>query len=250
MPSSRKSAAGTLRGMTSSSRAVAVLSALAATLLFAGCASTPGASSPTSTSAPTTGDDFDGMSGTLLDDGRMFAVATWGSSTCVPQVDEVSAEGQIVSVSLVDLGGDQVCTADMAQRASIGALPEGVDPTQEVTLRVTYGDVSDDVTLAGDASFTGIPGSSTEYTPSAGWIGGGALVLLTWGSSSCAPVVSAVEGSGTAGTATFATDENQMCTMDMAPRATLLAFGDGVDENGFTLALVGGGLDGTVPVRG
>ena len=39
--------------------------------------------------------------------------------------------------------------------------------------------------------------------------------------------------------------------MDMAPRATILEFGeDAVDDDAFTLTLVGGGLDGTVEVRG
>ncbi|OAN43279.1 hypothetical protein [Microbacterium sp. H83] len=246
--------------MTSSTRVVAALSALGAVLLFAGCTVGPGAASPTSTSLPSSGpgqttDDSDDVEGALLDDGRMFAVVTFGSSTCVPQVDTVSADGQTVSVTLVDVDGggetEKACTADLAPRASVGALPEGVDPTQEVTLQVTYGDMTEDVDLDGDPSFTGTPGSSTEYLPSAGWIGDGSLVLLTWGSSGCPPVVDTLEGSGSTGTATFVTDENQACTMDMAPRATILSFGDDeVDDDDFTLTLVGGGLDGTVQVRG
>lgn len=243
--------------MASPTRVTAALSLVAAALLFSGCASTPGAESPTSSPAPSAGssDDADDMEGTLLDDGRMFAVVTWGSSTCIPRVEDVSADGQTVSVTLVDVqpesGTEQACTADLAPRASVGALPEGVDPTSDMTLQVTYGDVSDDVELSGDASFTGIPGSSTEYQPSAGWYDDGGLVLLTWGSSGCPPVVESLEGAGTAGTVTFTTEEDQVCTMDMAPRATLLAFAeDEVEEEGFTLTLVGGGLDGTVTVRG
>ncbi len=243
--------------MSTRARLAVTLSAFAAVLLLAGCATTPGGESPTSTptSAPDDGDggdDFGDVEGVLLDDGRMFAVMTWGSSTCVPQVDEVTTEGQKVAVSLVEPGGaDQVCTADMAPRASIGALPEGVDPTQEVTLSVTYGELREDVDLDGDAAFTGIPGSSTDYAPSAGWIGDGTLVLLTWGSSGCPPEVESLEGAGNTGTVTFVTDDTKMCTMDMAPRATLLAFGDDqVEDDDFTLTMVGGGLDGTVAVRG
>ncbi|GAT71909.1 hypothetical protein MHM582_0375 [Microbacterium sp. HM58-2] len=243
--------------MSIRSRLGVTLSAFAAVLLLAGCATTPGVESPTSTptSAPDDsdgGDDFGDVEGVLLDDGRMFAVMTWGSSTCVPQVDEVSAEGQKVAVTLVDQGdAGQVCTADMAPRASIGALPEGVDPTQEVTLAVTYGELTGEMDLDGDAEFTGIPGSPTDYAPSAGWIGDGTLVLLTWGSSGCPPEVESIEGAGNAGTVTFVTDDTKMCTMDMAPRATLLAFGDDqVEDDDFTLTLVGGGLDGTVSVRG
>jgi hypothetical protein len=191
------------------------------------------------------------MEGTILDDGRLFAVVTWGSSSCIPVVDEVAGEGQTVRVTLADAATDQVCTADYAPRASVGALPEGVDPTREVTLQVTYGDDSDDVDLDGDAANTGVPGSPTEYLPSAGWVDDGMLVLLTWGSSGCPPIVESVEGSGNAGTVTFTTDDERMCTMDMAPRATLLSFeDDAVSDDGFTLTLVGGGLDGTVAVRG
>ena len=240
--------------MTSLLRPLAsVVGLVAAALLVAGCTAGPGSDTPTSSPAPSAGgvDDQNDVEGALLDDGRMFAVVTWGSSTCVPQVDQVSAEGQTVTVTLVDPDDAQkACTADLAPRASVGALPEGVDPTSDITLKVTYGDLSDDVDLDGDPDATGTPGTSTEYQPSAGWFDDGGLVLLTWGSSSCAPVVESLEGSGNAGTATFVTDENQVCTMDMAPRATMLAFGDAVDDDApFTLTLVGGGLDGTVEVR-
>lgn len=233
---------------------VSVVGLVAAALLVAGCTTGPGSETPTSSPAPSAGnvDDQNDVEGALLDGGRMFAVITWGSSSCVPQVDQVSAKGQTVTVSLVDPdGADKVCTADFSPRASVGALPEGVDPTADITLNVTYGDIADDVDLDGDPAATGTPGTSTEYLPSAGWFDDGGLVLLTWGSSSCPPVVESLEGSGNAGTATFVTDANQVCTMDMAPRATMLDFGDDTveDDGTFTLTLVGGGLDGTVEVR-
>lgn len=233
---------------------------VAAGLLIVGCTSTPGAGAPTSSSAPSAGstddvgDDANDIEGTLLDDGRMFAVITWGSSGCVPQIDQVAAEGQTVTVSVVDVeaadGEETVCTTDFAPRASIGALPEGVDPTAEITLQVTYGDVSDDVELDGGPAFTGSPGTSTEYQPSAGWFDDRSLVLLTWGSSSCAPVIEGLEGAGNTGTVTFVTDAQQVCTMDMAPRATIVSFDDdSVEDDDFTLTLTGGGLEGTVAVR-
>lgn len=247
-------------GMTSPMRLLPVLSALAGIALIAGCASSPGSTTPSSTPAPssTAGASDDAgefeVDGTVLDDGRMFAVITWGSSSlaCVPQVGEVTANGQTVDVTLEDTAdADAVCTADYTPRPSIGALPEGVDPTKEITLNVTYGDVTDDVDLDGDAAFTATPGSPTDYLPSAGWIDDGALVLLTWGSSTCPPVVESLEGAGAAGTVTFATDDSKPCTMDMAPRGTIIAFAeDQVSDDAFMLTLVGGGLDGTVPVRG
>lgn len=243
--------------MTSPTRVTAALSALAAVLLFTGCTVGPGGVGGESTSLPSSGpvdssDDFDDMEGAVLDDGRMFAVVTWGSSSCVPSVGDVSADGQTVSVTVVDSDdADQVCTADMAQRASIGALPEGVDPTKDITLQVSYGEVSDEVDIDGDAAFAATPGSSTDYLPSASWIDDESLVLLTWGSSGCPPVVESLEGSASTGTVTFVTDDEQVCTMDMAPRATLLAFDDdAIDDEAFMLTLVGGGLDGTVDVRG
>jgi len=242
--------------MTSALRPLAsVVGLIAAAFLVAGCTAGPGADTPTSSPAPSAGsvDDQNDMEGALLDDGRMFAVVTWGSSTCVPQVDQVTGEGQTVTVTLADPAAEaeKPCTADLAPRASLGALPEGVDPTKDITLNVTYGDLTDDIDLDGDPAAAGTPGSSTEYLPTAGWFDDGALVLLTWGSSSCIPVVESLEGSGTSGTATFVTDDDQVCTMDMGPRATMLAFGDDTveDDGTFTLTLVGGGLDGTVEVR-
>lgn len=245
--------------MSSPQRIALSLAALAASaLLIAGCTSTPGAPAPTSTgstdksdSADDNGnDDFDDIEAAWLDDGRAFALVTWGSSTCVPMVDEITADGQNVSLTLVDAPADKACTADMSPRASFGGLPEGVDPTKDVTLTVKYGDVTDDVELDGSASLTGTPGTSTEFQPSAGWFDDSSLVLLTWGSSTCAPVVEGVEGSGSAGTVTFKTDEAAACTMDMAPRLTIVAFDGDVDDDTFELTLVGGNLDGTLTVLG
>ena len=243
--------------MTKISRAALSFAGLAAVaVLAAGCATAPAGTSPTSSSAPEQStaptplneDDFEGA---WLDDGRMFAIVTLGSSTCIPQVDEVTASGQQVTVTLVDADPDAVCTMDLAPRASVGAFPEGVDPTQEVELLVTYDGVTDDVELDGDSTLTGVPGTPTAYAPSAGWVDDGSLVLLTWGSSSCPPVIASVEGSGAAGTVTFAAEEDKACTMDMAPRATIIAFADDeVEDDGFQLTLVGANLDATIPVRG
>lgn len=234
---------------------LAASTVLAAALLVAGCTSTPGASTPTSsaapddTAAPPTEDEIDAA---WLDDGRMFAIVTWGSSTCVPIVDEVTADGQTVTVALVDPpssdGAEKACTADLSARASLGALPTGVDPTKDVKFNVTVGDVTDDVDLDGNPALTGTPGDSTEFAPSAGWFDDEGAVLLTWGSSTCPPIVENLEEQAGGATVTFAT-EDRMCTMDMAPRATVLGFSDDIDDDGeFVLTLVGDNLDGTVSV--
>lgn len=245
--------------MNSPLRLVVSASALAAAaVLVAGCAAGPGSTAPTSTStpdAPTTpgaadSDDFDDIEAAWLDDGRMFAVVTWGSSSCVPVVDTVTAEGQTVTVSLVDaFGEDGVCTDDLNARASAAATPEGVDPTQDVELIVTYDDVTDDAELEGNAQLTAAPGSPTSFEPSAGWFDDKGLVLLTWGSSSCPPILESIEESVSAATVTFQTGDG-VCTMDMAPRATTVTFSEDVEQDGFELTLAGGGLDGTVRVLG
>lgn len=246
--------------MTRISRVALPLAGLIAVAALAvGCAGSPAATSPTSSSAPGQStapapapggdDDFEAA---WLDDGRMFAVVTMGSSTCIPQVDEITASGQQVTISLADADTDAVCTADYAPRASVGAFPEGIDPTKDVELIVTYDGVTDDADLDGAPELTGVPGSSTEFTPSAGWFDDESLVLLTWGSSSCPPVVESVEGSGATGTVTFAADEEgKQCTMDMAPRATIVAFTDDqVEDDGFQLTLAGANIDATIRVRG
>ncbi|WP_435749163.1 hypothetical protein [Microbacterium sp. PMB16] len=237
--------------MTFRTRYAAVLSAFTAVVLLAGCTAAPGAGTPTSSSTPgpENVDDMNDVEGVLLDSGRMFAVITTGSSTCVPQVEEVSADGQTVTVTLVDVPGDAACTKDLVPRASLGALPDGVDPKTDITLQVTYGDLTDDVDIDGDPPATGESGLETGMS-TAGWFDDGGLVLLTWGSSSCVPVVESLEGSGNAGTATFVTDDDQICTMDMGPRGTILSFGeDTVDDDApFTLTLVGDGLDGTIRI--
>lgn len=229
---------------------------LAAALLVTGCTSTPGSSTPTSSASPddtsTAPPAEDDIEAAWLDDGRMFAIVTWGSSTCVPLVDEVTGDGQRVTVSLADPpssdGAEKACTADLSARASIGALPEGVDPTKDVEFIVTVGDVTDDVDLDGNPALTGTPGSSTEFGPSAGWFDDEGAVLLTWGSSTCLPIVESIEEQAGGATVTLAT-EDRACTMDMAPRATILGFSGEIDDDSeFTLTLVGGNLDATVPV--
>ncbi|CAH0123030.1 MULTISPECIES: hypothetical protein [unclassified Microbacterium] len=243
--------------ITSSRLALSAAAALAAALLLAGCASSPGEQSPTSSGTPddsgasTAPISDDDLEAAWLDDGRMFAIVTWGSSTCVPVVEEASAEGQRVAVTLVDApsadGAEQACTSDLAPRASIGALPEGVDPTKDVEFTVTLADFTDDVDLDGNAALTGVPGQSTEFAPSAGWFDDEGIVLLTWGSSSCPPIVEGVEEASGGATVTFTT-EDRVCTMDMAPRATVLGVSETDDDADFTLTLVGDNLDGTVSV--
>ena len=74
-------------------------------------------------------------------------------------------------------------------------MPEGVDPAQELEIRVTGEGYHGDTDLDGVAGLTG--GGETDYLPSAGWTDeDGQFVILTWGSSTCVPAVENVAAAG------------------------------------------------------
>lgn len=208
--------------------------------------------SSTGEETPSTGPADDSFEFELawLDAGRMVAIVTQGSSTCVPVLEDVTADGQHVTVTLNEGDANQVCTADLTSRATLVPLPAGVDPKSDVDFVVTLGSATGDEDLDGNASLAGVPGEPTDYLPSAGWVEDSALVLLTWGSSSCPPIIDSVEAGDGVGTVRFVS-EDRVCTMDMAPRATIIDFGDQLDDDaddGFTLELIGDNLDATLQV--
>lgn len=188
-----------------------------------------------------------------LDDGRIIALVTTGSSSCVPVAEsaEINQDGALaVELSLPD--ADQPCTADLAPRATLVQVPEGVDPSQDLVIWATGEGYYGDVTLPGVSGLAG-PGGSTDYEPTAGWTQQqGQFVILTWGSSSCVPVVETSEVTAEAEvTVTFQEPPaNQACTMDMAPR-TNFGFADGLSGvSDVQLALSGDSLDSTIPIYG
>lgn len=198
--------------------------------VLAGCASSPSA---TPSSTPSTGDSTQAeIDAAWLDDGRIIGLVTTGSSTCVPAADEATlqADGSL-AVTLVEPDADTACTRDLVPRVTLVEVPEGVDPSEDLAITVTGDGYSGSADLEGVEGLTG--GGMTDYLPSAGWTGtDGQFVLLTWGSSTCVPVVSDVAASGPAEvTVTFQTPPaDQVCTMDMAPRATV-AFVEGLEED-------------------
>ncbi|WP_259363504.1 hypothetical protein [Microbacterium esteraromaticum] len=125
-------------------------------------------------------------------------------------------------------------------------VPEGVDVTADVEVEVEHGQRTDDADLDALAE---APQGATEYQPSASWFDDDGIVLLTWGSSSCAPVVDDVQPAQSGATVTFA-EIDGVCTMDMAPRLTPILVPAGDDDRPFELTLVGGGLDAAVRVEG
>lgn len=189
-----------------------------------------------------------------LDDGRIIAVVTSGSSTCVPTAEsaEINSDGAL-AVELVEPDADTACTRDLVPRATLVTVPNGVDPSQDLEIWVTseagyYGDV----TLAGASGLAG-PGGETDYEPTAGWTQQqGQFVILTWGSSGCVPVVESSEVTGEAEvTVTFQDPPaDQVCTADMAPR-TNLAFADGLSGvEDVQLVLTGDSFDQTITIYG
>jgi len=234
------------------------IAALAAGLL-AGCATTPGGDLPdvdgetltpdTGTTVPTDGD----IEAAWLDGGRLIGIVTYGSSTCVPVVDTATLNGDVIDVTFVEPDPNTPCTADYAPRVSIAGTPEGVDPTQDIEIRVSGDGQSDDTDLDGVPGL--VAGGSTDYLPSAGWTGeDGQFIMLTWGSSTCVPMVESVEASGptevTVVIASPATD--QVCTMDMVPRAAVLAV-TGIDDDSANVEMVltgGEFADVRVPIVG
>ena len=189
-----------------------------------------------------------------LDDGRIIAVVTSGSSTCVPTAEsaEITSDGAL-AVELVEPDADTACTRDLVPRATLVTVPNGVDPSQDLEIWVTseagyYGDV----TLAGASGLAG-PGGETDYEPTAGWTQQqGQFVILTWGSSGCVPVVESSEVTGEAEvTVTFQDPPaDQVCTADMAPR-TNFAFADGLSGvEDVQLVLTGDSFDQTITIYG
>ncbi len=194
------------------------------------------------------------LTGAWLDDGRIIAVVTSGSSTCVPTAEsaEINSDGAL-AVELVEPDADTACTRDLVPRATLVTVPNGVDPSQDLEIWVTseagyYGDV----TLAGASGLAG-PGGETDYEPTAGWTQQqGQFVILTWGSSGCVPVVESSEVTGEAEvTVTFQDPPaDQVCTADMAPR-TNFAFADGLSGvEDVQLVLTGDSFDQTITIYG
>ena len=234
-----------------------MLALAAVALLAAGCSTTPASPAPTSTdrtdaTAPSqpkepSGDDIEAA---WLAGGASIGIVTWGSSSkdCQPAQADVKADGQILEVTLTDRADGQTpCTADFGPRAIAFPVPGGVDVTKDVEVNVTYGEIKADADLDGLPAAPADPGMGQ---PSAGWFDDQGILLMTYGSSSCPPVVQDVTMADAGATVTFATVD-RVCTMDLAPRVTVIQLPqEPKDDRAFTLTLTGDHLDGEVPVIG
>ncbi|HWI31406.1 MAG TPA: hypothetical protein VNT50_07930 [Microbacterium sp.] len=233
-------------------RSILALSAGIALVAFlSGCAT--GSQAPTSSASPDSGGSGEAIDvdAAWLNGGTMIGLVTYGSSSCVPTAGDVEllSDGTLV-VELVEPEADTACTRDMAPRVTLVDVPEGVDPSNELEIAVTGEGYSGDADLEGVT----VGAAPEEYGPSAGWIGADdSLIILTWGSSTCVPVIETAEPTGpTEVTVTFATPpEDQVCTMDMAPRGTLATVTGLEGDADVELVLAGAGFEGArVPVLG
>lgn len=210
------------------------------------CATPTGGTPSTAPSSTTSTDDDDDqgeldLAAAWLDGGRMVGLVTLGSSTCIPTADDISLDGAVLSVTLVETEGDTPCTMDLVPRVTLVGLPAGVDPTQDLEIQVRGEGFAGSTDLDGVPSLTG--GGETDYLPSAGFTQvDGQFVILSWGSSSCAPVVENTEAtSATEITVTFATPpDDQVCTMDMAPRGVVTAVLEMEDDDADVFAILEG----------
>ncbi|MEV7631916.1 hypothetical protein AB0N64_05835 [Microbacterium sp. NPDC089318] len=230
--------------------AAAALAAVA--LLAAGCtATTSGANAPTSSSVPSDAstppfaDAVNEVEVAWLDGGRAFAVLTWGSSSCAPVLGDVAASGQGIRATLA-ASAEKACTDDLAPQALMVPVPQGVDVTSEVEVEVVHGERTGSARLDALAE---PPRGQTEYAPSAGRFDRDGIVLLTWGSSSCPPIVNDVQSTAAGATVGFE-EVDGVCTMDLAPRLTPILLPESGEAGAFELTLTGGGLDGKVRVDG
>lgn len=232
--------------------AIAALAA-SATIALAGCAQLEPVSPPIptadSTASPEPSTD---PAAAWLDGGRGIGLVTYGSSSlaCTPVAEDVKADGQTVMVTLAEPDPKAVCTADFAPRATYIGVPEGIDASKDVTLSFQGGGFQGRLPLEGSSALS--TGGSSDGKPSAGWFSDNGIMLLTWGSSTCRPVVTDLTENQdkTGATVTFQTDATQVCTMDFVPRITMLGVNAPADPAGYALTLKGDHLDGTVTVIG
>jgi hypothetical protein len=232
-------------------------SAAVLTLALTGCASPADngevPSAGQSSSAESAAAKID-VEAAWLDSGRIVGIVTEGSSTCVPSAAIDNLDSGVLEVSLIEAPSDTACTRDMVPRVTLVALPPEADPTQDLKIVVAGEGYTGSVDLDGVAGLS--TDGETDYMPSAGWTDeDGQLVVLTWGSSSCAPVV---ESTGTTPPnevqiAFVDPPADQACTMDMAPRALVAAVDDDEldDDAEITLVLNGAEFDDVqVPIVG
>ena len=148
--------------------------------------------------------------------------------------------------------GAKACTADLVPRVTLVGVPADVDPEKDLAIEVNGDDYYGEVELAGVAGLKA--GGETDYLPSAGWATtAGQFVILTWGSSTCVPVMDDIAATGPAEvTVTFQDPPaDQVCTMDMVGQPQVAAVNDLEESSDVQLILTKGGFLGVkLPIYG
>lgn len=231
-----------------SRRTLSIVAGAGAALLLAGCATGVGGSTtptPTASASQTVEAEVE-VGAAWLDGGSMIALVLDGSSTCVPMADDVAYTDGVLQVSLLDPAVGTACTRDLVPRGIPIAVPAGVDSSTGLAIEVTGDGYRGTTELAGVAGL--VPGGGLEAgQPSAGWAGGDAFALLTWGSSSCRPTVAdAVVSEPGQIAVTFATPPaDQVCTADFGARVTVVTVPDVTAGTPYEALLTGDGFTQT-----
>lgn len=236
-------------GMRKFKAALVTSALLGLTIALGACASTPATPDEKTSQSPDAGAGDFATEAAWLDEGRLIGLVTYGSSRCVPVVEDATVDDDVITVTFAKGEEGAVCTADMAPRVSIFGVPEGADVTNDFD--VVVAGIDEKAELDGlDAAPTE---TATDYAPSAGWLNDkGGFLVATWGSSTCVPVIEAVESTGTADVAlTFAAPkEDRPCTMDMVPRATIAQVDGLASQDDITLLLSGDNITGSTLILG
>ncbi|MGB3414255.1 MAG: hypothetical protein WBA28_06020 [Microbacteriaceae bacterium] len=122
---------------------LALASALVVAVISAsGCASMiPDSASGTVDKGGVTIQDDYPLDAAWLLDGHLVAFVTWGSSSCQPQLEDVSSDGpNRIQVVLDHPDTNRFCTMDFSPRVTSFQTPDGIDVSSTVTVAITMED--------------------------------------------------------------------------------------------------------------
>ena len=120
-----------------SSRLAPVVAALATVAVLAGCSSAPGrpledyAGEPKGVDAPASSAGGAAWAA-WLEDGTQFAIVLYGSSSCPPKVQNVSATGDATITATLAPAPGGICTHDYVPHTTVFATPDRISKDAEV----------------------------------------------------------------------------------------------------------------------
>lgn len=221
-----------------------VLLAAAACLaaVLTGCATNAAQPGNTPDAAPTTdapGTDVNGlpeMQAVWV--GSESIIITAPGDGCRPTLTDVVVGDQSLDVRIEKLGGEEACMQPLIVYGHLLVIPAGIDTSKPLTLNVTnWDDQTADIELAGNSDGGLVPADKMiQPAPAAVWVNDSDIAVLTYGSSSCAPIGGEFTGEGETLTLKLTDPDTQMCTMDYAPRVTIIHAPDVAKDASFILS--------------